>query len=144
MADFFSGQSEHTLDAKGRVIVPAKYRARFADGAFLAKDKNRSLALWTRTDYERQANSWLEKLESEDQALVKQAKFWAANVEEVAVDASTGRLLIPPKLREHAQLESGQPVVLNGALNHIDVWNPSIYNERIAADAEQEFTGDTQ
>lgn len=142
MAEFFSGQSEHTLDAKGRVIVPAKYRARFSDGAFLAKDKNRSLALWTRTDYERQANSWLEKLESEDPELVKQAKFWAASVEEVAVDASTGRLTIPPKHREHARLEPGNPVVLNGAINHIDVWNPTIYNERIAADAEAQFTGD--
>lgn len=142
MAEFFSGQSEHTLDAKGRVIVPAKYRARFSDGAFLAKGKKRSLALWTRTDYERQAASWLEKLESEDDELVQQALYWAANVEEVTVDASTGRLLIPPKMRDHAQLESGQPVVLNGAINHIDVWNPAVFNERIAASAEAKFTGD--
>ena len=142
MADFFSGQSEHTLDAKGRVIVPAKYRSRFSDGAHLAKGNNRSLALWTRDSYDRQAATWLEKLESGDDAAEKQALYWAANVEEVAVDATTGRLLVPPKMRDYAQLEVGQPVLLNGALNHIDVWNPTLYAARIEASAETTFTRD--
>ena len=142
MADFFSGQSEHTLDAKGRVIVPARYRSRFADGAHLAKGNNRSLALWTRDSYDGQAATWLEKLESGDEQAEKQALYWAANVEEVAVDATTGRLLIPPKMREYAQLEVGQPVLLNGALNHIDVWNPALYAARIESSAETTFTKD--
>lgn len=142
MADFFSGQSEHTLDAKGRVIVPAKYRSRFVDGAYLAKGNNRSLALWTRESYERQAASWLEKLESDDDGAEEQALYWAANVEEVAVDASTGRLLVPPKMREYAQLDFGQRVLLTGALNHIDVWNPTLYEARIEASAETKFTKD--
>ncbi len=144
MADFFSGHSEHTLDAKGRVIVPAKYRSRFADGAYLAKGNNRSLALWTRDNYERQASQWLDKLESGEEGAEEQALYWAANVEEVTVDATTGRLLIPPYMRDYAQLEAGQPVTLNGALNHIDVWNPVLYNARVAASAEQKFTKDAQ
>lgn len=142
VADFFSGHSEHTLDAKGRVIVPAKYRSRFSDGAHLAKGNNRSLALWTRESYERQASSWLEKLESGEEGLEEKALYWAANVEEVAVDAGTGRLLIPPYMREYAQLELGQPVLLNGALNHLDVWNPTLFANRVEATAESSFTKD--
>lgn len=142
MADFFSGHSEHTLDAKGRVIVPAKYRSRFADGAHLAKSTNRSLALWTRESYERQAAAWLEKMESGVAGAEEEAQYWAANVEDVAVDASTGRLLVPPYMRTYAQLEAGQPVLLSGALSHIAVWNPSLYAQRIEASAESTFTKD--
>jgi len=142
VADFFSGHSEHTLDAKGRVIVPAKYRSRFADGAHLAKGTNRSLALWTHERYDAQAQAWLEKMDSGVPGAEEEAQYWAANVEDVAVDASTGRLLIPPYMREYAQLEPGQPVVLNGALNHIAVWNPTLFAERITAPAEPGFTKD--
>jgi MraZ protein len=142
VADFFSGHSEHTLDAKGRVIVPAKYRSRFADGAHLAKSTNRSLALWTRDSYERQAASWLEKLESGEDGAEERAQYWAANVEDVSVDATTGRLLIPPYMREYAQLEAGQPVLLSGSLSHIAVWNPALFAARVAATAEPGFTRD--
>lgn len=142
MADFFSGHSEHTLDAKGRVIVPAKYRSRFSDGAHLAQGNNRSLALWTRESYERQAGIWLDKMESGEEGAEEKALWWAKNVEEVSVDASTGRLLIPPYMRDYAQLEVGTPVLLAGALNHIDVWNPTLFAERVQAPAESTFTKD--
>ncbi len=144
MADFFSGHSEHTLDAKGRVIVPAKYRSRFAEGAHLAKGNNRSLALWTRESYERQAQAWLEKMESGDEAAEADAQYWAHNVEDVAVDASTGRLLVPPYMREYAQLEPGQSVLLSGALSHIAVWNPTLFANRVEAPAEPGFTKDSR
>jgi MraZ protein len=142
VAELFSGHSEHTLDAKGRVIVPAKYRPRFADGAHLGIGSNRSLALWTRESYDRQASSWLEKMESGIDGAEEQAQFWASNIEDVAVDGSTGRLLVPPYMRTYAQLEPGQPVLLSGALSHIAVWNPTLYADRIAATAESTFTKD--
>ena len=142
MADLFSGHSEHTLDAKGRVIVPARYRSHFAEGAHLGIGSNRSLALWTRQSYDRQAQSWLEKMESGIEGAEEEAQYWASNIEEVAVDTSTGRLLVPPYMRTYAQLEPGQPVLLTGALSHIAVWNPSLYAARIAAAAESKFTKD--
>lgn len=142
MAELFSGRSEHTLDAKGRVIVPAKYRPRFADGAHLGFGNNRSLALWTRESYDRQAASWLEKMESDVEGAEEQAQYWASNIEDVSVDASTGRLLVPPHMRTYAQLEPGQPVLLSGALSHIAVWNPTLYAERIEASASSSFTKD--
>ncbi len=142
MAEYFSGHSEHTLDAKGRVIVPAKYRSHFSDGAHLGIGNNRSLALWTRDAYDRQAAAWLEKMESGEDGAEEQAQFWAANIEDVAVDASTGRLLVPPYMREYAQLAPQQPVLLSGALSHIAVWNPTLYAARVEASAASRFTKD--
>jgi MraZ protein len=142
VAELFSGHSEHTLDAKGRVIVPAKYRSFFAEGAHLGVGTNRYLALWTRASYERQANAWLEKMESGDEGVEEEAHYWASNIEDVSVDASTGRLLIPPYMRTHAQLETGQPVLLSGALSHIAVWNPTLYAARIEEKAASKFTKD--
>ena len=144
MAELFNGHSEHTLDAKGRVIVPAKYRSFFADGAHLGIGSNRSLTLWTHTSFEKKANDWLEKMESGEPGAEEEAQFWAANIEDVSVDASTGRLLVPPYMRTHAQLEPGQPVLLAGALSHIAVWNPSLYAARIEAPASPKFTKDAQ
>jgi MraZ protein len=139
MADFFSGNSEHTLDNKGRVIVPAKHRARFADGGFLARGNNRSLALLTRATYEKKAEEWLARYETGEE---EAAEYWASGVEEVAIDPGTGRVLIPPYMRRYAQLELNAPVLLTGAITHIAIWNPSLFEERITAVAEPGFTRD--
>ena len=65
--------------------------------------------------------------------LRKNAQFWAANIEDVTVDASTGRgLLVPGYIREHTLFETGQHVVLAGALTHIAIWNAEgVYDQRI-------------
>ena len=141
MAELFSGHSEHTLDAKGRVIVPAKYRSYFADGGRLGVGTNRSLALWTHSSYEQQATAWVERVAS-GEASEEDMQFWAANIEDVTVDASTGRLLVPGYMREHARIEPGDRVRLAGALTHIAVWNADIYNERIHAPSSPKFTKD--
>ena len=51
MARFF-GRYEHSLDAKGRVILPAKFRAAFEHGGYLTNFSDRCLALWTPEDFE--------------------------------------------------------------------------------------------
>ena len=139
MADFFNGISEHTLDGKGRVIVPAKHRARFADGAFLAIENNRSLALLTRATYDKKAAEWLARYETGEE---EAALYWSSGVEEVTIDAATGRLLIPPHMRRYAQLELGALVLLTGAIAHLAIWNPALFEERITTVAEPGFTRD--
>ena len=143
MAELFNGTSEHTLDAKGRVIVPAKYRSFFAEGAHLGIGTNHSLALWTHEAFEKKANQMLALMESGEPGAEEEAQYWSANIEDVSVDASTGRLLVPPYMRTEAELEPGQPVKLVGALSHIAIWNPARYAERIAVKSVK-FTKDPQ
>ena len=58
------------------------------------------------------------------------ARSWAANTSDVVLDGQ-GRIPIPPHLRDYARLEG--EVVINGVINHVELWNPDRWGE---ADAE--------
>ena len=57
----FFGEFQHSLDAKGRVILPAKFRDRLADGAFITSEIDGCLAVWTPEDFEVRAREMREK-----------------------------------------------------------------------------------
>ena len=52
----FVGRHEHSLDVKGRIILPARYRANFDTLAYISKHTERCLALWTPEAFERKAD----------------------------------------------------------------------------------------
>ncbi len=129
----FVGRFEHSLDVKGRIILPARYRTSFDTLAFISKHNDRCLALWTPDAFERK----LDEMESradrspEDRAVVR---VWAAGSTEVELDRQ-GRVGIPAYLREFARLESA--VLIHGAITHIELWAPEEWAVHGAAgDAE--------
>ena len=123
----FIGRYEHSLDAKGRVILPVKFRAPFERGGFLSQYHDGCLALWTPDEYDRQ-------LETMEQASVRGrdqrnlARVWAQGSTEVEVDRS-GRMAIPAYLRNWAQLES--EVLIMGAIGRVEIWSPRVWEERV-------------
>jgi MraZ protein len=128
MARFF-GRHEHSLDPKGRVILPAKFRPAFERGAYLTKYRGRCLALWTPEDFDAQTARMEEaQLGSRDERNV--ARVWAAGTEEVDIDRQ-GRLAIAPHLREYARLEDA--VLVNGAMERVELWSPDVWTEKVAA-----------
>jgi len=116
----FWGNHEHTLDAKGRVILPARFREPFRRGAFITKLPEGCLGVWTPEEFEKRTAAMLEK-GRQGQAERNVVRVWAAGAFDTAPD-SQGRLAIPPQLRAYAQLEGD--VVVNGAINHVEFWNP--------------------
>ena len=124
----FVGRYEHTLDSKGRVILPAKYRADFERGGYLTEHREGCLALWTLGEFDRQLRAMQERATS-GRSERNRARLWAANSHEVEVDRQ-GRMAIPQHLRELATLQGD--VLIHGAIDRIELWNPDVWRERVA------------
>ncbi len=114
----FMGEYNHTIDAKGRLIVPAKFREQLGEAFVITNGNDGCLNIYTNEDWE----TFLEKLSllpnNRDKREIVRAFVSKANTVEVD---KQGRILVPPALREHAGLE--KDVVLAGAIDKIEVWD---------------------
>ena len=137
MARFF-GRYEHSLDAKGRLILPSKFRQLFDLGGFLTQFNDRCLALWTPEDFEKQMMI-MESSQQDSAEKRNLARIWAAGSQEVEVDKQ-GRMAIPGYLREYAQLTGD--VLVNGAIDRIELWDRRLWATKVAP-AEQQLTDGT-
>ncbi len=123
----FVGRFEHSLDTKGRVILPAKFRASFERGGYLTQNREGCLALWTPGEFERQMSA-MQASASESRANRNRARLWAASSHEVEIDRQ-GRMAIPAHLREFATLEDD--VLVHGAIDRVELWNPAVWQSRV-------------
>ena len=137
MAARFFGRYEHSLDVKGRVILPARFRNSFGSQAFVTQYPDRCLALWTPDEFEKQMAE-MERLQDQGRTERNVARVWASGSVEVELDRQ-GRVAIPGYLREFAGLDGG--VLVNGAINRIELWNPEEWQSRVAP-AESRFIED--
>jgi MraZ protein len=124
----FFGRYEHSLDAKGRITLPARFRANFDTQAFASQHTERCLALWTPDEFEKQVAK-MEALQNRSAADRNLARVWSAGLAEIEIDRQ-GRVALPAYLREFARLE-GQ-VLVNGAIDRVELWNPAEYDSKVA------------
>lgn len=134
MARFF-GRYEHSLDAKGRLILPAKFRPAFDNGGYLTQFNDRCLALWTPEDFEKQM-TLMEEASERSREERNQARIWAAGSQEVEIDKQ-GRMAISPNLREFARLTD--EVLVNGSITRVELWDPREWAAKVLP-AEGRFT----
>ncbi len=125
----FTGSVEHSLDDKGRLVVPARFRERLGAGFFLTiAEPDPCLALYP-------ASTWDDFTAKLREAPHKDAKFRAyvryvfAHTEEVSVD-SQGRLVLPAALRAYAGIE--KDVVSIGSLTRVELWAKERYAQHTA------------
>lgn len=114
----FLGEYEHTLDAKGRLAVPAKFRGHLESGAVLSKGMGRCLSMYTMARWEEKSAALVEGKTDEELRDFERRVYPSAN--EVELDGQ-GRLVIPAKLREYAGLSS--EVTVAGVRDHIEIWD---------------------
>jgi len=124
----FVGRYEHSLDTKGRVILPAKFRGAFERGGYLTEFREGCLALWTPGEFERQMAAMQDRAAG-GRTDRNRARVWASNSCEVEIDRQ-GRMAIPSYLREFARLQS--EVLVHGAIDRLELWNPTVWSERVA------------
>lgn len=131
----FVGQYQHSLDAKGRLILPAKFRTEFERGGHLSPGTEGCIALWTPGEFARQSDERLEQSRGGGSVDRRQVRYWAANSSDVEFDKQ-GRFALPVAIRNFGQLEG--EVLIVGMLDHVELWNPPTYEEKVNS-AEEIF-----
>ena len=131
----FMGEYNHTSDAKGRLIVPAKYREELGETFVITNGNDGCLNIYTEEAWE----TFLGKLKllpnnRDTRSIVRKFVSQANRVE---VDKQ-GRILIPTVLRDYAELD--KDVVLAGAIDKIEVWDKSRWDVETDADDIDDIT----
>lgn len=132
MAGFF-GRYEHALDAKGRLILPAKFRHAFEHGGFLSQFNERCLALWTPETFALRMEA-MQEMQGASAEQRNLARIWAMGTHEVEIDKQ-GRMAIPPFLRDYARLSDD--VYVHGAIDRIELWSPSEWESKVVPSQSQ-------
>lgn len=134
----FRGSSFHTIDPKGRIIIPARFRddirAGGGDGVVIS-NLDKTLYAYT-------FNEWqvIERkiMSAKSEHMRRFKRFFLGNACECYCDKQ-GRILIPPSLRTYAGLE--KDIVLVGILDHFEIWSRDLWameNEQMEQELEKE------
>ena len=114
----FLGEYEHTIDAKARLALPAKFRGQLDRGAVISKGMGRCLSVYTAARWEEKSTTLVAGKSDEELRDFERRIYPSAS--EVELD-SQGRLVIPAKLREYASLSN--EVTIAGVRDHIEIWD---------------------
>ncbi len=133
----FLGEYRHTIDDKGRLTIPAKYRASLASGMVITRGLNRNLMAFSLEGFEELA-ARVKNLPWGDPS----AREFRRRVFSGAVDLTPdrqGRVLLPPYLREFAGIEAD--VVITGMMDYLEIWNSDAWTpvREAAEDDEQHW-----
>lgn len=121
----FMGEYNHTIDTKGRLIIPSKFREQLGDEFIVTKGLDGCLFVFSKNEWQ----IFEEKLRSlplMQKSVRKFTRFFVAGATMCELDKQ-GRILLPQTLREFAGLE--KDVVLSGNLNRIEIWSKENWTE---------------
>ena len=117
----FMGEYNHTIDAKGRLIIPSKFRELLGEEFVLTK----GLSIYPMDEW-KAFEEKLRALPLTNKNARTFTRFFVAGATNCELDKQ-GRILVPQTLREFAGLE--KDVVLTGNLNRIEVWSKEKWSE---------------
>lgn len=124
----FMGEYGHTIDAKGRIIVPVKFRESLGDNFIITKGLDNCLFVYTNEEWQRFEDK-LKTLPLTNKNARTFTRFFLAGAADVELDKQ-GRILIPSVLREFASLQ--KDVVFVGVGSRIEIWSKESWNDSIS------------
>ena len=126
----FMGEYNHTIDTKGRLIIPAKFREQLGNEFVVTKGLDGCLFVFPMNEWELFEQK-LRTLPLTQKSARKFTRFFVAGATECELDKQ-GRILLPQTLREFAQLE--KDVVLSGNLKRVEIWSKANWTDNNAYD----------
>ncbi len=143
--DLFEGRSRHTLDEKGRLAIPTRFKeilTKKGDSAVVVTNLNNCLVAFSRDDWQKIKQKAMDLPLFDNAANVYLRYFISGAVE---CQLKQGRILIPSSLRELAGLN--REVVLVGHLTRFEIWDRAKWDEefervkQVFPDMSQSLTG---
>ena len=124
----FLGQYQHSLDDKGRLILPAKFRGQLEDGAYMARGLDGCVCVYPTDEWERVSNN-MRELSTRGPQQRQAARSFFAGAAEVTPDKQ-GRVPVPAHLREFGGLSLDRDVVVAGVLSRVEIWDAERWAQR--------------
>ena len=129
----FMGEYNHTIDEKGRIIVPSKFREALGDNFVVTQGLDGCLFVYSYAEWDNFVEG-LKQLPGTKEARQLQ-RYFMAGAAACEVDKQ-GRILLPQVLREYADLK--KEVVLVGVLSRVEIWDKDRWLENTYDEDEME------
>lgn len=125
----FYGEFTHSIDRKGRIILPAKFRevakAHFIEKFYVTRGLDKCLFVFSEEEWRTQENKFKSLSFTKQQARTFNRLYFSGAVE-IAFDTQ-GRVLLPQYLKDYAGVK--KDVVIVGVSNRIEIWARDIWEE---------------
>lgn len=133
----FFGSYEYSIDEKGRLVIPSKFRNEIGDKLYLLKGYDGCLSIYKESDFNVYISK-LQHLQFEREKVRLHQRILLSSIVEIDVDKQ-GRMQIP--LKTIKEYSVGRNVTIIGALDHFEVWNSGSwdqYNQEHVKDFEKD------
>lgn len=133
----FLGVFERQLDVKGRLALPAAFRARLGTSCYLTLGDDNSIEVFTAEKFEEEAVR-IQELQQKGLITMDRLRTFSSRASAVEPDGQ-GRIYLDERLRKHARLEVKGPVMVFGRLDRIEICSVERHERSMLA-GEQEFS----
>ncbi len=131
------GRYRHTIDAKGRVAIPAKMRETLGENFIAAVVMDPCISLYTQSGWD----DMMRKLEDLSLTRSRQLlRYLSSNAADVSLDAQ-GRILLPRHLMEHARLER-EALIIGAGIERAEIWSPALFEKTMGDFTDEDVLGD--
>lgn len=136
--DMFLGQFSYTLDSKGRLTIPSRFREELPAEVVVTRGMDRCLVLYP-IDVWKEISGKVTSLSITDPRARSLRRLLFADAINLELDRQ-GRVLIPDRLRDYAGLELSSDVVIVGLDSFVELWDPERWHKQ--NDSQMETLGD--
>jgi MraZ protein len=129
----FQGEFDHSVDDKGRVIIPTRFRSSLGERFYMTKGLDGCIFVYTEAAY-KDLSETLSRQRQLDEHTMRLQRFFTST--EVSADTQ-GRVAIPIKLREYAKIGEQGDVVIVGTGSRLEIWSAAswaLYNDDLTAE----------
>ncbi len=120
----FVGSYSHSLDAKKRVFIPAKFREELGTEFYITRKFEPYLSIYTAEDWEK----YVETISALPESEAADLQDYLLGAAQKCIPDGSGRIILDEKLMKHAEIEKN--LIFMGAGKQIKIWSEEVWNER--------------